>query len=115
MNNLKLITVTRQDLTAGYQTVQTAHAIADFAYKYPEQFREWRENSNYLACLAVKDLYELQELCNELYMKDIKYITFHESDVDQITAIAVEPTTEAKKACSSIPLANRINGKICKN
>lgn len=112
--NSRLITVTREDLTAGYQTAQTGHSIAKFAYDYPEIFKEWYEKSSYLICLAVKNEEELIKLRNSLKNKEIKYSKFYEPDVDEITSIAIEPSEIADKLTSNLPTANKNSGKIKK-
>lgn len=113
--NEKLVTVTRQDLAAGYQTVQSAHVVAEFADVYPQIFRQWKLHSNSLICLAVKDLKELEQLMKTLDKKGVKYVKFFEPDVEQVTAIAIEPSEMTRKVTSYIPLANRKNGEIDKH
>lgn len=106
----RLITVTRQDLSHGYQTVQTAHAVAEFAFHFPTSFKRWRIESKYLITLAVKDKQALEDLIQSLDDQSINYVSFYETDVNEITAIALEPSILADKATSSIPLANRKSG-----
>lgn len=104
----KLITVTRQDLTPGYQTVQSAHALAEFIFKYPIIANDWHINSNFLATLAVKNESELIQLTQKLEQNNIKFVIFNEPDIDnQITAIAIEPSDASRRICSNIPLALR--------
>lgn len=70
------------------------------------EFQEWHSSSNYLACLAALDERSLKELQSKLLSKGIKHLAFTEPDINnQITAIAIEPTMEAKKLCASFPLA----------
>lgn len=57
--------------------------------------------------LAVKNLEELEALMVSLEAKKIRYVAFFEPDVNEITAIVIEPSKEADKATSSIPLAGR--------
>ena len=100
--------MTRQDLAPGYQLVQSAHAIADFSIHFPMEFKQWHSSSNYLACLSVKDEESLQALVSKLLSENIKHIAFRESDLgNQITAIAIEPSTMTRKICSSFQLALR--------
>jgi hypothetical protein len=113
--NEKLVTVTRQDLASGYQTVQSAHVVAEFADVYPRIFRRWKLFSNSLICLAVKDLAELNKLCETLDKKGVKYVKFFEPDVEQLTAIAIEPSEMTRKITSFIPLANKKHGDIDKH
>lgn len=112
----KLITVTRQDLSSGYQTVQTAHAIADFAHEFPDQFKKWKQESNSIICLSVKDEQELEKFCTTLDKKEIKYVKFYEPDVNnQLTAICLEPSERARKVTSYLPLCNKKEGDINKH
>lgn len=73
--------------------------------------------SNYIACLSVKDESHFESLINRLDIKKIKYTIFREPDVcDQITAIAIEPCDDARRVCSSFPLAlKKIGCGINKN
>lgn len=57
--------------------------------------------------LAVKDLEALDQLMQALDDKKIGYVPFFEPDVNEVTAIVIEPSKEADKATSSIPLAGR--------
>lgn len=111
----KLVTVTRQDLAAGYQTVQSAHVVAEFADTHPKLFKQWKHGSNSLICLAVKDLPELNQLCKTLDKKGVKYVKFFEPDVEQLTAVAIEPSEMTRKITKYIPLANRKHGEIDKH
>lgn len=106
LNETKLVSITRQDLSAGYQVVQTAHAIADFAHDHPDQFRQWKQESNSIITLSIKDEQSLIELYERL-KKYTPYITsFREPDIqDQMTAICVYGTPEIRKMLSNLPLA----------
>lgn len=114
-NKSRLITVTRQDLSAGYQTAQTAHVLGEYAYKRPFQFWLWRKISGYLICLAVKDSEELTKLMKQLDKKGLKYVSFFEPDVGQITSIAITPSEEADRITKYIPRANKFSGTFDKN
>lgn len=62
--------------------------------------------SNHIGILAAKDERELLSLTYRLQKKGIDFVEFREPDLgDCLTAIALEPTEVAKKACSSLPLA----------
>lgn len=85
---------------------QSLHAFREFAEQYPEIEREWYKKSNYIAVLSVKDESELKNLCEKLDSKEIKFSKFKEPDLDnELTAVAIEPSKSARKACSSIGLA----------
>jgi hypothetical protein len=77
------------NLSTGYKIVQSSHALAEFAFKYQEEFEAWRLGSNYLCCLEIsrKNLFRL---IDKLEMLGIKYSAFFEPDIGgEITAIAV--------------------------
>lgn len=110
----RLITVTRADLTSGYQTVQSAHAVADFAFKRPFRFLKWRIFGQYLISLAVPDLSKLNELCEVLKKEKVDFIRFYEPDIEEFTAICISPSTKGDRLTKALKLANRKEGKIDK-
>lgn len=102
----KLISITRQDLTPGYQVVQTAHAIADFAYDHFDLFKQWKQESNSIITLAVKNEQSLIDIYVKLKEITPHITSFREPDIDnQMTAIAVYSTPEMRKMLCHIPLA----------
>ena len=90
------------------QLVQSCHAIADFAYDHPDIFKQWKEESNSIITLAVKDEKALMEMY-EKYKEITPHITaFREPDIqDQMTAICMYGTSDIRKMLSNIPLALR--------
>jgi peptidyl-tRNA hydrolase len=95
-------------LAKGYQAVQSCHALREFASKHPDIDREWYSKSNYLGLLSVKDEYDLKDMILKASHCGIKYAVFREPDIgNQITAIALEPGSKAKKLCARLPLALR--------
>jgi hypothetical protein len=110
-----LITVTREDLSAGYQTAQTAHALAEYAFKKPRTFKRWRRRSGYLICLAVKDRFDLVKLMIQLSENKVGFVPFYEPDVDQVTAITIDPCDLGDKLTAYLPLANKRSGTFNKN
>ena len=102
----KLVTVTRQDLTAGYQLCQTGHAIADFADELPQFFKSWKDNSNYLISLAAKDEISLNKIYEKLNKRGAPIIAFREPDLDnQLTALCFYGLPHYRKVVSNLPLA----------
>ncbi len=98
--------ITRQDLSPGYQAVQSMHALREFCAEHIELDRMWYQNSNYLGLLAVKDEHELSLLIQQAQQANIPFSIFREPDIDnQITAIALAPGVKSKKLCSRIKLA----------
>lgn len=102
----RLVTVTREDLTSGYQTVQSAHAVADYAMKHPLKFLRWRISSGYLISLSTPTLNTLEEVMTSLKRLGVKYIKFYEDDIKQITAISFVSTLESDIVTSRLTLAN---------
>ena len=99
-----LVTITRQDISAGYQVAQTAHAVSQFSYKYHKTFTDWITSYNCIVSLAAKDEAELQSLLDSI--DDIEVVGFCEPDIDnQLTAICFFATEEVRKKFASIPLA----------
>lgn len=74
--------------------------------KNRELFKEWHDISNHVGILSARNERELWEFGQRLKRKGIEFVEFREPDLgDCITAIALEPTDKARKACSSFPLA----------
>ena len=104
-HNQKLTTVTRRDLSPGYQAVQSAHSIADFAIQHPQEFKDWHENSNYLCQLSVENEEELAKLAFKAEAKGIKITRFYEPDLnDQLTSICLEASDSTRRVTSNLPL-----------
>jgi hypothetical protein len=88
--------------------VQSAHAAIDFQYQHPVEATEWQTKSNYLALLTVADEEALIKLTTKAIFMGIKHTIFREPDLGNvITAVAFEPTDEAKKLTSSCPLMGK--------
>lgn len=101
-----LYVVTRRDLFPGYQGVQSQHALAEFTFQYPEEFKTWRRESNYLAWLSVGDEDDLKKLAIKIGRADVKLVAFFEPDVQfQMTAIAIEPGAKSARLLKKLPLA----------
>lgn len=106
----RLITVVREDLSYGYQIAQTAHAVANFAYEQPDVFALWHEQGNYMISLAVPGLKELELLMEILQREKVGFVPFFESDVNEITAIAICPCNKANELTKELKLAGRKAG-----
>lgn len=59
-----------------------------------------------MICLSVRDSTELSILTKELDSQKIKYTTFFEPDINEITSIAISPSEEADKITKGLQLAN---------
>lgn len=86
--------------------MQSIHAAVQFGMEHPEVHRVWFEVSNYLGLLSVANELALYQLIDKARELGIKCSVFREPDIgNEITAIALEPGTKAKKLCSNLPLA----------
>ena len=104
-DHTKLYIVTRQDLPLGLQAAQMVHVAIEFSLEYPELTTAWHRDSNYVVCLSVEDLFELEELHIRLGKKFIT-VPFYEPDLDnEMTAFAIEPHPDVERQVSSIALA----------
>ena len=103
--NQKLIVISREDLSPGYQAVQSAHAAINFQYQYPKIAKNWNSKSNYLIFLSCKSQDELIQYKNKFDLAGLLYTLFYEPDINnELTAIAIEPSEKTKKICSNLPL-----------
>jgi peptidyl-tRNA hydrolase len=100
----KLYVIVRADLSPGQQAVQCCHAITDFAFEWPEIYREWYHTSNVLALLSVPDRPALKRLIERADLQGVSWSCFTEPDLhDEGTAVVLGP--EGRKLVSSLPLA----------
>lgn len=90
-------------MSPGYQCVQTSHAVADFAYDHPTEFRKWKDESNYIICLAVENETKLLELYSK-FNSLTKATLFFEPDVNEHTSFAMVASDEIRKKLSKLPL-----------
>ena len=111
-NTEKLRVITRRDLPLAIQAVQATHAAIDFQHEHPAESSHWQRHSNYLAILTTEDEKSLIDLIVKASLRGIKYTVFREPDINnEITAVALEPTPDSKKLCSSLPLLGK--EKVC--
>lgn len=102
----KLYVVVRNDLSPGYQIVQTAHAVADWTQEYPGDAERWNRSSNTMVVLKVNTQSELVLLFDILYGLGLGVTPFHEPDIkDEMTAFAFLPSSKYAKLLSTLPLA----------
>ncbi len=101
---MKLHLITREDLSAGLQAVQAAHALREFVREHPAVDLDWYEKSNTLAFLSVEDEDSLKELLSDAQRRRIPVSGFREPDRDdELTAIAIGP--QGKGLCRRLRLA----------
>lgn len=98
--------MTHEQLRAGQQTAQVAHALADFARRRGDAFKQWHDHSNYIIALQVKSPLALEELYSRAHADGFDLIPFREPDLgDQLTALAFVPSKAVKPYLSSLRLA----------
>lgn len=111
-----LYLVTHQDLTAGYQIAQVAHAVADFALHRLEHFVHWRNTDQRILALQTKDSESLEQLFSTALAQGLDVIPFYEPDIDNaLTSLAFVPHERNKKLLSKLPLAGRKAGSTNKH
>lgn len=99
----KLVIITRQDISNGYQCVQSTHAIAEFAHEYPKEFKKWKKETNSIICLSIKNEEELLKLYEKL-SKKTPSSSFYEPDINAFTSVCIYGTPEIRKTLSHLPL-----------
>lgn len=103
----RLITIVRQDLIPGLQIAQTCHAVADFGLQFYNRFVEWNLNGNYIICLGVDNEEQLHIIHNEIEKAGLKNVCFYEPDIDECTAICIEPSDLTDELTKHLPLAGK--------
>jgi hypothetical protein len=89
---MNMYVIVRNDLSASYKMVQGAHALADFALRYPDEMEKWGNNTLiFLAVPSYRALIDLQQVLGPLCSKrDIPVVSFDEVDLDyQLTALCL--------------------------
>lgn len=98
----------RADLDPGLQMAQGMHAVAQFWATYPSIAEVWYHHSNWLIAVQVPDEQSLLDLANAASAKDLRNIMVREPDLgNEVTAVALEPGTAARKLCAQFPRALR--------
>ena len=104
----KLIVVTREDLTPGYQSQQSTHSVAQYAIAYPQNLQEWDGSSGSIICLAIKSEQDLLKLHKKLSLNNIDVVIFNEPDLDnQFTSLCYYANYESRKLVSHLPLLGK--------
>jgi peptidyl-tRNA hydrolase len=82
---MKMYVIVRKDLSTSQQAVQAGHALAEYLLHGP--YFRWKNET--LIYLGVKGLRQLKNLKRKLDDHGIKYVEFHEPDLNnEVTAIA---------------------------
>jgi len=97
MDKPKMYVLVRSDLADTYRCVQGAHALAAFALRYPEIFRQW--NNGHLIFLGVRFASGIEHWSSLLCLQNKLSATFIEPDQDnRPTAVACYDTGEIFKS-----------------
>ena len=84
--------------------MQSTHSIADFSNQFPEEFKNWKSESNSIICLGVKSQKDLIKLYDKFSLKT-QGCMFFEPDVDEYTSVCLYGTPEIRKSLSHLPLS----------
>lgn len=111
---MHLYVITRQDLSAGRQATQSAHAALSFSFEHQSIFRSWHEDSQYLVLLSVPDEPALDALVARAADLGLATTAFREPDLDDsLTAIAIEPSPDTRALLADLPLTLReVSGTV---
>ena len=102
----KLVVITRNDIPDGYQLVQSNHAVADFAYEHHQEFKEWKDTSNYIISLQIPNEQDLIKLYEKLSNEGAVATLFREPDIDnEATSFAFFGTEDLRKKVSNLKLS----------
>lgn len=113
---LKLYVLIRDDLSPAQQAVQAGHAVAQFGYDHPLEFRTWQIDNNTLIYLSVSNIGWWKQVLED---GGFKHSLFHDPDlrtpgltpgvlhrIGLDTAIAVAPNwTTQYLLFKNLPLA----------
>ena len=98
-----IITITRRDISPGYQLAQSVHSIAQFAHSHTSTFTKWITGYSNLISLSVDNEVELMAVYDSI---EAERVLFKEPDLNnEVTAICIFGTTKIRKLLSSLPLA----------
>lgn len=90
---MKMYVLVRKDLEPTYRCVQGAHALAQYATDYPEEFSRW--NNSTLVFLGVRYPREILSWADFLEEKGYEFVIYREPDQQgEATALACYNTGE---------------------
>lgn len=93
-------------MTPGLQAAQAVHASFHFCAEWRAIAMEWMTESNFLVVVAVPDEEALAELAGRAVEEGIARTIVREPDLgNTITAVALQPGSEARRLCAELPLA----------
>jgi peptidyl-tRNA hydrolase len=87
---------------------QAIHSAFGFADTHPDVTHTWLRDSQFLVVVNVPDEDSLIALAATSTDRGVEHYLWHEPDChDQATAVALAPSPESMRLCSSLPLAGR--------
>ena len=96
----------RADLTPGQQLAQATHAAFHMACDWPTMTAEWLRESNFLVVVAAPDEEALAQLAGRAVEEGLVRVIVREPDLSNaITAVALQPGSDARRLCAELPLA----------
>ena len=108
----KLIIVTREDISTGYQAQQSTHSVAYFAIKHANLLKDWDQKSGSIICLGISSEEALLKLQNKLHHHDVESVLFQEPDLEnQYTSLCFYADYSARKLVSNLSLLGK-NKKV---
>jgi peptidyl-tRNA hydrolase len=110
----KMYVVVRQDIDPGYQIPQSIHAKDKFTHEYPECENRWYNDSNTIVVLGIENEDELLKLAGLCKKVKLRYSIFFEPDINEYTAIAIEPGQATAEMLRSLIPAGRQYRKLVK-
>lgn len=105
IQNYKMYVLVRQDISPGYQIAQSIHAKDQFTHDYPEIENRWYTESKTIVVLGVKNEHALKAFAFMAESRGLKSSMFFEPDIDEYTALAIEPGEETAQLCSNLKTA----------
>lgn len=108
----RMYVLVRQDITPGYQIAQSIHAKDQFTHEYPEVENKWYNESNTIVVLGVSDEHALKAFAFLAESQGLKHSMFYEPDIDEYTALAIEPGEATANLCSRLKTASKGYQKI---
>ena len=103
---MRILVVTRRDLSPEAQASQSCQALMQFNCAYPALGRTWYERQNLIDVYVVPGEDALRALLVKVKTKDLKAVGFHEPQLKmQLTTIAVEATPMARKVLGKLTIA----------
>lgn len=111
---MKMYVLVRQDISPGYQIAQSIHAKDQFTHEFPDTENKWYQESNTIVVLGVPSEDALKAYAYLAESQGLKCSMFYEPDINEHTALAIEPGEAAAKLCANLKVAGRGYRKITK-